>query len=233
MPVASLVALRVLLRWATAATMLGGPSMGAVGMSLGQQIGPEFQAFDFTHARRTHEVFRGGSGPAVLVLHEIPGLHPGVIDFSRRLIAAGYTVYLPSLFGRPAAPATGREIARSLVQVCVAREFTKLVDRTSLVTGWLRALAASAYCECGGPGVGVIGMCFTGGFALATALERPAIRPESPSTGSWRSWPSGCRRRHEGGHRDDREPKEPDAAARVSAPGPVRLICGRSCQGAW
>ncbi|SDC08952.1 Dienelactone hydrolase [Raineyella antarctica] len=140
-------------------------------MSPSTQIGPEFGAFDFTHDRRTHEVFRGGTGPAVLVLHEIPGLHPGVVDFARRLIAAGYTVYLPSLFGRPAAPATGREMARTMVRVCVSREFTLLADRTSPVVGWLRALAATAFRECGGPGVGVVGMCFTGGFALATALE--------------------------------------------------------------
>ena len=73
-------------------------------MSLSKPIGPEFRAFDFTHDRRTYEVFKGGSGPAVLVLHEVPGLHPGVIDFAGRLIAAGYTVYLPSLYGRPAAP---------------------------------------------------------------------------------------------------------------------------------
>ena len=126
-------------------------------MGLDKQIGPEFQAFDFTRDRYTYEVFKGGSGPAVLVLHEIPGLHPGVVDFARRLIAAGYTVYLPSLFGRPAAPANGREILRSILRVCVAREFTKLADRTSPVVGWLRALAASAYGECGGPGVGVVG----------------------------------------------------------------------------
>lgn len=144
-------------------------------MSLSKPIGPEFRAFDFTHDRRTYEVFRGGSGSAVLVLHEIPGLHPGVVDFARRLIAAGYTVYLPSLYGRPAAPANGREILRSIVQVCVAREFTKLADRTSPVVGWLRALAASAHRECGGPGVGVVGMCFTGGFALATALEPSVV----------------------------------------------------------
>jgi len=84
-------------------------------------------------------------------------------------------VYLPSLFGGPAAPATGREIVRSILRVCVAREFTKLADRTSPVVGWLRALAASAYRECGGPGVGVVGMCFTGGFALATALEPSVV----------------------------------------------------------
>jgi dienelactone hydrolase len=140
-----------------------------------EEIGPEFEVFDFTHDGRTYEVFRGGSGPPVLVLHEIPGLHPGVIDFARRLVAAGYTVYLPSLFGRPAALATGREMVRSILAVCVAREFTKLADRTSPVVGWLRALAASAYRECGGAGVGVVGMCFTGGFALATALEPSVV----------------------------------------------------------
>lgn len=144
-------------------------------MRLGNQIGPEFHAFDFTHDRRTYEVFKGGSGPAVLVLHEVPGLHPGVIDFAGRLIAAGYTVYLPSLFGRPAGPVNGREVVRSILQICVAREFTKLADRTSPVVGWLRALASSAYRECGGSGVGVVGMCFTGGFALATALEESVV----------------------------------------------------------
>ena len=144
-------------------------------MRLGNQIGPEFHAFDFTHDRRTYEVFKGGSGPAVLVLHEVPGLHPGVIDFAGRLIAAGYTVYLPSLFGRPAGPVNGREVVRSILRICVAREFTKLADRTSPVVGWLRALASSAYRECGGSGVGVVGMCFTGGFALATALEASVV----------------------------------------------------------
>ncbi len=148
---------------------------GEAGVDLSKQIGPELEAFDFTHDRRTYEVFRGGTGPAVLVLHEIPGLHPGVIDFARRLIAAGYRVYLPSLFGRPAAPASGREMARSILRICVAREFTKLADRTSPVVGWLRALAASAHQESGGPGVGVVGMCFTGGFALATALEPSVV----------------------------------------------------------
>ena len=31
------------------------------------------------------------------MLHEIPGLHPGVVDFARRLIAAGYTVCLHTI----------------------------------------------------------------------------------------------------------------------------------------
>src|SRR5664280_982591 len=55
----------------------------------------------FTHDGRAHEVFRAGTGPAVIVIHEMPGLHPGVVEFAQRLIDAGYTVFLPSLFGRP------------------------------------------------------------------------------------------------------------------------------------
>ena len=133
-----------------------------------------FDRITLEHAGRTHDVFRGGSGPGVIVIHEMPGLHPGVVDFGRVLIDAGHTVYLPSLFGRPGRPFSVPETVRSVAQVCVAREFRILADRTSPVVTWLRALAARAHGECGGRGVGAVGMCFTGGFALAMAVE-PAV----------------------------------------------------------
>jgi dienelactone hydrolase len=146
-------------------------------MNEARQIGPEFDTATFTHQGHSHAVFRAGSGPGVVVIHELPGLHPGVIEFGRRLIEAGYTVYLPSLFGRPGeAPTTGG-VVRSILRVCVAREFSILADRTSPVTSWLRALAAKAHAECGGPGVGAVGMCFTGGFALAMAVEPAVLAP--------------------------------------------------------
>jgi len=47
------------------------------------------------------DVWVAGAGPAVIVVHEMPGLHPGVVDFGRRLVHAGFTAYLPSLFGTP------------------------------------------------------------------------------------------------------------------------------------
>ena len=133
-----------------------------------------FERSSFVYAGLAHDVFRAGSGPAVIVIHEIPGLHPGVVELGHRLIDAGFSVYLPSLFGRPGEPPTGAAIRRSIAQVCVSREFTILTNRTSRVATWLRALAATALNDCGGPGVGVVGMCFTGGFALATAVE-PAV----------------------------------------------------------
>ena len=138
---------------------------------------PGFGVATFTHQARSHEVFRAGSGPAVVVVHELPGIHPGVVELARRLVDAGYTVYLPSLFGKPGEPLTAGATVRSVLRVCVAREFTILADRTSPVTHWLRALAAHAHTECGGPGVGAIGMCFTGGFALAMALEPSVLAP--------------------------------------------------------
>lgn len=138
---------------------------------------PGFQATSFTHRGKARRVFLAGTGPAVVVVHEVPGLHPGVIAFGQRLVDAGFTVYLPSLFGRPGEPVTTGAGIRALGRVCVAREFTLLADRTSPVTHWLRALAVQAQADCGGPGVGAVGMCITGGFALAMAVEPAVLAP--------------------------------------------------------
>src|SRR6266700_4165523 len=80
---------------------------------------PGFEATTFAHQGREHDVYRSGSGPAVVVIHEIPGLHPGVTAFGQRLVDAGYRVYLPSLFGRPGAAVSARESIRSITRVCV------------------------------------------------------------------------------------------------------------------
>jgi dienelactone hydrolase len=146
-------------------------------MSSPAEAVPGFTASPFTHAGRTHDVYKAGSGPAVVVIHEMPGLHPGVVAFGQRLVDLGYTVYMPSLFGRPGAMPTGRELGRSILGACVSREFTLLADRTQPAAHWLRALAAKAHEESGGPGVGAIGMCFTGGFALAMAVEPAVLAP--------------------------------------------------------
>ena len=137
----------------------------------------DYELTTFSHAGFRHQVFRAGSGPAVVLVPEIPGIHPGVLDLARRLRQAGFTVYLPSLFGEPGAPSSTGRILRSIAHVCVSREFRVLADRTSPIVTWLRALAAEAHAECGGPGVGAIGMCLTGGFALAMAVEPAVLAP--------------------------------------------------------
>jgi dienelactone hydrolase len=138
---------------------------------------PGFTVTSFEHEGREHEVYWAGTGPAVIVIHEMPGLHPGVTAFGQRLVDAGFTVYMPSLFGRPGGSFGGREMLRSTLRVCVSREFVLLADRASPAATWLRALAAKAHAECGGPGVGAVGMCFTGGFALAMAVDPAVLAP--------------------------------------------------------
>jgi dienelactone hydrolase len=137
-----------------------------------------FTPSTFTHDGRSHDVYRAGSGPAVIVIHELPGLHPGVIAFAERVIAAGFTAYLPSLFGTPGRPVSNGYLLMSGLRTCVSSEFTLLaLGRTSPVVAWLRALAAHAHQASGGPGVGAVGMCFTGGFALGMMVDDRMLAP--------------------------------------------------------
>lgn len=126
----------------------------------------------------THDTYRKGEGPGVVVIHEIPGLTADVIAFAEEVVAAGHTVVLPHLFGRPETGDGPLAIAGAMRQVCVSREFTKLATReTSPLAGWLRSLARELHAELGGPGVGALGMCFTGGFALAMMVDEAVAAP--------------------------------------------------------
>ena len=119
-----------------------------------------------------------GSGPAVIVMTEMPGISPQVARFSRWVRDAGFTVYMPSLFGRDGAVPGVEEGIEVFRRACVSAEFRALAaNKSSPVTQWLRALARLAHEQCGGPGVGAIGMCFTGNFALSMMLEPAMLAP--------------------------------------------------------
>lgn len=123
-------------------------------------------------------VYVTGSGPAVVLLPEMPGISPDVARFARRLREAGLTVYLPSLFGVDGAYPTAEAGEAVVRRACVSAEFRAFAGGgTSPVVGWLRGLARVAHAECGGPGVGAVGLCFTGNFALTMALEPAVIAP--------------------------------------------------------
>lgn len=127
---------------------------------------------------RSREVYRRGQGRAVIVMSEIPGITPEVARFATRVADAGFSVWMPQLFGTPLQALTPASVARSIAQVCIRREFHLLAaDRSSPVVDWLRALARHAHAACGGPGVGAVGMCLTGNFALAMMLDAPVIAP--------------------------------------------------------
>src|ERR1700742_4463283 len=84
----------------------------------------DYTKFDFSDDRFTRPVYRRGSGPAVIIIHEVPGLHPLVLRFADHVAAAGMTVFCPSLFGTPGKPVTPAYAARSLLgAICIRREF--------------------------------------------------------------------------------------------------------------
>jgi dienelactone hydrolase len=142
---------------------------------------PEIAGFEQTtfHLNdQTRTVYRAGKGPAVIVMSEIPGITPQVARFARYVVDAGFSVYMPQMFGTPMRPLTPGYVAKSLAQICISREFRMLAaHQSSPIVEWLRALARQAHEECGGPGVGAVGMCLTGNFGLAMMLDAPVIAP--------------------------------------------------------
>ena len=119
-----------------------------------------------------------GGGPGVIVMTEMPGISPHVARFSRWVRDAGFTVYMPSLFGRDGKVPDAEEGTEVFRRACVSAEFRAFAaNESSPVTQWLRSLARLAHAECGGPGVGAIGMCFTGNFALTMMLEPAMLAP--------------------------------------------------------
>lgn len=130
------------------------------------------------HEGTTRTVFRRGAGPAVVIMSEIPGITPSVAAFAERVADAGFTVFMPDLFGTPGRPPSGLYIATSLARACVSREFRVLAAReASPITSFLRALCRAAHAELGGKGVGAIGMCLTGNFALSLMVDPILMAP--------------------------------------------------------
>jgi dienelactone hydrolase len=137
-----------------------------------------FEQTAFTHDGATRAVYRRGAGPGVVIVHEVPGLHPDVARFGRKVADAGFTAVLPELFGQTGRPVTPGYIAGSMLRACISREFSVLArNASSPVTDWLRALCRRVHGECGGPGVGALGMCLTGNFALALMVDESVMAP--------------------------------------------------------
>ena len=152
-----------------------------------------YEQFEFREGEHAFEVFRkapaSGTAPAIVVMHEVPGVYPSVIDFAERLVVEGYTVYLPSLVGTPGRAFSAPYVLSSLGRACISREFHVLArGESSPITDALRALCRRAHADCGGVGVGAIGMCLTGNFALSlmvddAVLAGVASQPSMPFNG--------------------------------------------------
>ena len=137
-----------------------------------------FNRSTFRHAGKERVVYTRGAGPGVVVMHEIPGITPQVADFARRVADAGFFVSMPVLFGEVGRPIGLAYTGRELIRACISREFHVLAShRSSPITEWLRALCRAVHEERGGPGVGAIGMCLTGNFALALMVDEVMMAP--------------------------------------------------------
>ena len=132
----------------------------------------------FSAAGITRDTYRKGSGPLVIVVHEVPGITPKVTAFANEVVAQGFTVVMPDLVGTPGKEVSGGYALASLTKVCVSKEFSALaLNKTSPIIGWLRALGRSLHQEVGGKGIGAVGMCYSGGFALGMMLDDHMLAP--------------------------------------------------------
>jgi len=137
-----------------------------------------FTRTPFTYDGETRDVYRRGQGPGVVIATEVPGLTPSVIGFAERVAAEGFTVFLPQLFGTPGQPHGFFNVFGVLTRACISREFSVLAaNESSPITDWLRALCRFVHESLGGKGVGAIGMCLTGNFALTLMVDPFVVAP--------------------------------------------------------
>ncbi len=135
-----------------------------------------FTQQEFLHEGISHPLYARGAGPGIVLIHELPGLTRACIRLANQLVTAGYRVYMPLLFGEPGKMA----VSKNFMHVCISREFKIFAaQKTSPVVSWLRAVGKVAHVECGGPGVGAIGMCLTGNFVISLMADENMLAPVS------------------------------------------------------
>jgi dienelactone hydrolase len=138
----------------------------------------DFEKRNITLLGVEKRVYVSGTGPAVIVMAEMPGISAHVARFARFVRDAGFTVWMPHLFGTEGGPISIPKGLGTMLRACISREFRAFAaNQSSPVVAWLRALAAHAHPISGGKGVGAIGMCFTGNFALSMMLEPAMLAP--------------------------------------------------------
>lgn len=137
----------------------------------------DFSRRKFAHGDLDFDVLSSGNGIGVIIMPEMPGISPPVARFARHVRDAGFRVFVPSLFGRDGAVARTQEGVAVFQRTCVQAAFIAAADGERPVVHWLRALAREVHAACGGRGVGAVGMCFTGNFALSMVLSAPVTAP--------------------------------------------------------
>ena len=131
----------------------------------------------------THDVYERGSGAPVVLIQELPGIGVETLQLADELVNAGFCVVMPHLFG----PIGKTSVGANLVRVfCMRREFHLFqANRASPIVDWLKALCREVKSAHSSKGVGVIGMCLTGNFAISlmaddSVLAAVASQPAMP-----------------------------------------------------
>lgn len=134
----------------------------------------DFTCRTFVRGDITHRIFSKGGGPDIVLMHELPGMTPPCIAFARELADKEFTVHLPLLFGEPG----DDKSIFFLPQLCISHEFRLFsTGGGSPIVSWLRALCNDLKEANGGHGIGVIGMCLTGNFAISLLADDAVLAP--------------------------------------------------------
>ena len=137
----------------------------------------DFAKKNCTYFGKTRAVYQRGTGPHVVILPEVPGLHKQVFALGDRLVNHGFQVHLLSLFGKDGEPFRYRDTPSCLLKACIRKEFAVFAQhRSSPITNWVRAYCSSLH-EHTQKGIGLIGMCLTGNFALSMLAEPWMLAP--------------------------------------------------------
>jgi dienelactone hydrolase len=132
----------------------------------------DFETADFAAGKISHQVFTKGAGPSILLMHELPGMTVECIRLARTLVDAGFRVHMPLLFGDPGDDHTILFTAK----ICMGREINLFLNSgDSPLLKWLRSYGRQIYAQNGNKGIGVIGLCLTGNFAISMLADEQVL----------------------------------------------------------
>ena len=130
---------------------------------------------DVEHAGIQLPVFVSDKGSKPLVvLHELPGMTPAFIRYCKAMVAHDYKVYMPLIFGEPNSQMGFVQMAA----FCLSREFRHLFKMSNPSADgrpfprWLLHLTDFVIEQNSNRDIGVVGMCLTGGFAIAAIANK-------------------------------------------------------------
>lgn len=111
----------------------------------------------------------GGKWPGVLYLTDIGGIRPAQRQAAQRLSNEGYVVLLPNVFYRVSKPPVMDMALRATPELFMQR----IRELTQPLTPEALDRDAKGYVDFLGGQIGVVGFCFSGGFALRVAATCP------------------------------------------------------------